>query len=136
MNKVILIGRLTANPSLKQTPSGTSVATFSLAVPRSYNRDTVDFVNIVAWKHLADFSSKYIKKGQQVAIEGELQTRSYEDKQGNKKIAYEVVANSIEFTGKKEKTQNQYNQGNIVSQDFNADEYEEIEEDNDLTDFD
>lgn len=101
LNKVILMGRLTAEPKLSQTPNGVNVATFSLAVERQYNKGITDFINIVAWRQTADFVSKYFKKGQLVAIEGNLQTRSYEDKQGNKRYAVEVVAEQVFFAGSK-----------------------------------
>lgn len=97
LNKVILMGRLTADPELKRTPNGVSVATFSLAVSRNYNKDITDFINIVAWRQTADFISKYFSKGQLIALEGELQTRNYEDKQGNKRTAVEVIAEQVYF---------------------------------------
>lgn len=105
INKTILMGRLTANPDLRQTPNGTSVATFSLAIPRNYNKDITDFINIVAWRQTADFVSKYFEKGQLVVVEGSTQTRSYEDKKGNKRVAVEVVAEQVHFAeSKKNKT--------------------------------
>lgn len=105
INKTILMGRLTANPDLRKTPNGTLVATFSLAIPRNYNKDIVDFINIVAWRQTAHFVSKYFKKGQLVVVEGSTQTRSYEDKKGNKRVAVEVVAEQVYFAeSKKNKT--------------------------------
>lgn len=101
LNKAILMGRLTADPELKQTPSGISVATFSLAVNRNYGSKDgtrqADFINIVAWRQTAEFVSKYFAKGQQVIVEGSIQTRGYEDKQGNKRTAFEVVASQVYF---------------------------------------
>lgn len=103
MNHIDLIGRLTADPELKQTPSGTSVCTFTLAVQRQYkNKDgsrTADFINIVTWRQQAEFVSKYFKKGSQMAVGGSLQTRQYTDKNGNKRTAFEVMADSVEFVG-------------------------------------
>lgn len=95
------MGRLTADPKSSQTPNGISVATFSLAVSRQHQKDIADFINIVAWRHIADFVSKYFIKGQQVIVEGSIQTRKYEDKQGNKRIAFEVVAEHVFFAGGK-----------------------------------
>lgn len=95
------MGRLTADPDLRQTPNGVSVATFSLAVNRNYNKDQTDFINIVAWRQTADFVSRYFKKGQLVAVEGSIQTRSYTDKQGNKRTAFEVVADQVYFAESK-----------------------------------
>ena len=89
MNNVVLIGRLTADPEYKQTPSGVSVTSFSIAVDRNYidkdgTRQT-DFINIVAWRNTADFICRYFSKGRMIAIEGSSQTRKYEDKNGNKR---------------------------------------------------
>ena len=99
MNKVILIGRLTADPELKKTGSDLSVASFTVAINR--NQDEADFINVVAWEKNAENAKKYLAKGSQVAVDGRIQTRSYEDKDGNKKYVTEVVANSIEFIGTK-----------------------------------
>ena len=99
-NKVILMGRLTADPELKQSSSGTSVTSFNLAVDRRYNKDEekkCDFITIVAWRATAEFICKYFKKGQAILVCGELQTRTWEDKQGNKRYATEVVASEATF---------------------------------------
>jgi len=101
LNKAILMGRLTADPELRQTPNGISVATFSLAVSRNYNRDQTDFINIVAWRQTAEFVSKYFRKGQLAAVEGSIQTRNYEDRNGNKRTAFEVVADQVYFAESK-----------------------------------
>jgi single-strand DNA-binding protein len=99
-NKVILMGRLTADPELKQTQSGTAVTSFSLAVDRKYNKDEekkCDFITIVAWKQTAEFICKYFKKGSAILLCGELQTRSWKDNQGNTRYATEVLANEVSF---------------------------------------
>ena len=99
-NKVILMGRLTADPELKQTQSGTSVTSFSLAVDRRYNKDEekkCDFITIVAWKQTAEFICNYFKKGSAILICGELQTRSWKDTQGNNRYATEVLATEVSF---------------------------------------
>ena len=99
-NKVILMGRLTADPELKQTQSGTVVTSFNLAVDRKYNKDEekkCDFISIVAWKQTAEFICKYFKKGSAILLCGELQTRSWKDNQGNTRYATEVVANEVSF---------------------------------------
>ncbi len=106
INVVVLMGRLTADPELKQTATGTAVTSFSIAVERSFaNKQTgerqADFINIVAWRQTAEFICKYFRKGSMIAIEGSLQTRSYEDKEGNKRTVYEVVASNVSFTGSK-----------------------------------
>ena len=101
MNKVILIGRLTKNPELKKTNSGLSYVQFNLAVNRNYTSKSgekqADFINCVAWRTQADNLAKYIKKGGLIGIEGEIQTRTYDDKNGIRKYITEVVCNSIEF---------------------------------------
>ena len=103
-NLVVLTGRLTADPELKTTPNGISVTTFSIAVDRRYRsgeeRQT-DFINIVAWRQTAEFISKYFKKGSLIGIEGSIQTRRYQDKNGNNRTAFEVIANNIQFVESK-----------------------------------
>lgn len=101
MNKVILIGNLTRDPELTETPSGVAVCRFSIAVSREYanadgNRET-DFFNITVWRGRAENCGKYLKKGNKVAIVGSLQNRSYEDKDGIKRNVTEVIANEVEF---------------------------------------
>jgi single-strand DNA-binding protein len=104
MNKVILIGRLTRDPELRYTPSGTPVAKFTLAVDRSVKKDqekTADFIDIITWEKKAEACSNYLGKGKLVAVEGRLQIRSYDDKQGVRRKAAEVVANNVQFLEKK-----------------------------------
>ena len=101
LNTAILMGRLTADPELRHTPQDVAVTTFALAVDRSYvkqgqDRQT-DFINIVAWRATADFVSKYFKKGQLVAVQGSIQQRSYTDKEGVKRYAFEIVADNVYF---------------------------------------
>ena len=103
-NLVVLTGRLTADPELKTTPNGISVTTFSIAVDRRYRsgeeRQT-DFINIVAWRTSAEFITKYFKKGNLIGIEGSIQTRRYQDKNGNNRTAFEVVVNNVQFVESK-----------------------------------
>ena len=103
-NLVVLTGRLTADPELKTTPNGINVTTFSIAVDRRYRsgeeRQT-DFINIVAWRQSAEFITKYFKKGSLIGIEGSIQTRRYQDKNGNNRTAFEVVANNVQFVESK-----------------------------------
>lgn len=104
INVVVLTGRLTADPELRHTTSGIAVTSFSIAVDRRYRsgeeRQT-DFINIVAWRTNAEFVSNYFKKGQLIAIEGSIQTRKYQDKDGNNRVAFEVVANNVQFAESK-----------------------------------
>lgn len=109
-NRAILIGRLTADPELKQTQSGISVCSFSIAVDRAYSgrggeRQT-DFINIVTWRQQAEFVSRYFSKGRLIGIEGSIQTRNYEDRNGNKRTAVEVVADRAFFVDSKSSAQN------------------------------
>lgn len=103
MNKAILIGNLTKDPELSKTQSNISVCSFTIAVNRSYTNEAgkreADFINIVAWRALADNCAKYLNKGSKVAICGQIQTRSYEDKNGTKRYVTEVVADDVEFLG-------------------------------------
>ena len=106
MNKVILMGRLTRDPEVRYTQTNnTLVASFSLAVDRRFVRQgeerQADFFNIVAWSKTGEFCSKYFKKGQQVGIIGRLQTRTWDDEQGQKHYVTEVVADEAYFTGSK-----------------------------------
>ena len=98
LNSVVLMGRLTADPDYRTTPSGIPVAAFRLAVERgSDNRQQADFIDIVAWHQNADFSSRYFHKMQMVVVQGSLQSRNYEDKKGNKRITFEVIADKLYF---------------------------------------
>ena len=103
-NLVVLTGRLTADPELKTTQSGVSVVSFCIAVQRQYKsgeEPITDFINIVAWRHTAEFVTKYFKKGNMIGIEGSIQTRKYTDKDGNNRTAFEVLANNVQFVESK-----------------------------------
>ena len=103
-NLVVLTGRLTADPELKTTPNGVPVTSFSIAVNRSYRageEQQTDFINIVAWRQRAEFISKYFTKGSLIGIEGSIQTRRYQDKNGNNRTAFEVVTNNVQFVESK-----------------------------------
>jgi single-strand DNA-binding protein len=103
-NKVFLIGNLTKDPELRYTPSGIPVARFTIAINRpaaKSEKNEVDFINIVAWRRLAEICGEYLKKGRPVSIEGRLQIRAY-DKDGEKRFFSEVVADGMQMLGKKE----------------------------------
>ena len=104
INTAVIMGRLTADPELKTTASGLSVLSFSVAVERNYQKEgeekAVDFINVVAWRKTAEFVSKYFHKGSMIAVEGSIPTRKYEDKDGNKRTAFEILANTVSFCGK------------------------------------
>ena len=101
MNKVFLIGRLTRDPELRYTGSNTAVATFSIAVNRNYanaqGEREADFINIVVWRKQAENCKNYLNQGSQVAVEGRIQTRNYEDQNGQKRYVTEVVADNVQF---------------------------------------
>jgi single-strand DNA-binding protein len=108
-NIVILTGRLTADPELKTTTSGIPVTSFSVAVARRYRsgeEPQADFINVVAWRQTAEFVSKYFQKGSMIGIEGSIQTRRYQDKNGNNRTAFEVVASNVQFVESKRDSSN------------------------------
>lgn len=110
MNCVNLIGRLTKDPDIKYTQTNnTAIANFTLAVNRRFTKEgqpTADFINIVAWGKTGEFCSKYFQKGMQVAIQGRIQTRNWEDDQGQKHYATEVIAEQCFFADSKRESQN------------------------------
>ena len=101
LNHIVLMGRLTKDPELRHTQSGTAVAAFSIAVDRDFkNQDgekETDFIDIVAWRSTAEFVSKYFSKGRMAVVDGRLQIRGWTDKEGNKRRSAEVVASSVYF---------------------------------------
>ena len=98
LNKAILMGRLTADPELRHTQSNIPVTSFTLAVDRSFGKEKqTDFLDIVAWRNTAEFVAKWFSKGMLVAVSGRMQTRTWEDKQGNKRKTTEVVADEVFF---------------------------------------
>lgn len=109
MNKVFLIGRLTRDPELRYTGSNTAVASFSLAVNRNFTNANgereADFINIVVWRKQAENVKNYLSQGSQVAIDGRIQTRSYDDQNGQRRYVTEVIADSVEFIGSKRDNQ-------------------------------
>jgi len=110
LNRVILIGRLTRQPELRITPGGTSVTTITLAVDRrpiQGGQKETDFIDVVLFGKLADVTCQYMDKGRLVAVEGRLQSRSWETKDGQKRKSWEVIADSIQFLDSKPKSQDQ-----------------------------
>ena len=107
-NKIILGGRLTADVELKSTPSGVSVAQFSVAVNRKYSKDgaqETDFFNVTAWRNTAEFVSRYFKKGSSICIVGQLQNRTWEDNNGQKRYATDIIAEEVSFVDSKNDSQ-------------------------------
>lgn len=121
LNKIILMGRLCANPELRRTNSGTAVTSFSLACDRDFKSQSgekeTDFIDVVAWKNTAEFVSKYFSKGRMAVVEGRLQIRDWTDKYGNKRTTAEVVADNVYFADSKrsESNDNQKENFNALS---------------------
>ena len=134
MNIVTITGRICADIELRQTQNGVSVATFTVAVSRPRVKDTTDFINCVAWRSSAEFLSRYTHKGDMIAIVGMLTTRKYEDKEGNKRVAYEVLCDRVESLQKREDSQQgSYSQyaAKAAQQNANAAGFDEINDEDD-----
>ena len=130
LNRVILMGRITHDLEIKQTPNGVSVLSFTLAVERQFKgvngeRET-DFINCVAWRQQAEFIGKYFRKGRMIAIEGNLRTRTYDDKNGTKHYVTEVYVDKADFTGEKSES---YNEGSQTSFNSYESDYDVISDD-------
>ena len=109
LNRVVLMGRLGRDPDVRYTQSGTKVASFSLAVDRDFKDKATgerltDWIDVVAWRQTAEFAGKWFRKGQMAVVEGRLQARDYTDRDGNKRRAVEIVADSIYFCGSKDQS--------------------------------
>lgn len=97
LNHTIIMGRMTKDPELKKTPNGVSVTSFTLAVDRDYEKDTTDFIDVVAWRNTAEFVSKYLGKGRMAVASGRLQIRKWTDKDGNERRTAEINADNVYF---------------------------------------
>lgn len=114
MNRVILMGRLTADPELRQTPQGTTLARFTIAVNRRFAKEgsqQADFINCVAWRLTGEFVARYFHKGSMIAVEGQIQSRSWDGQDGRRQYATEVVVDNAYFTGSKAETNTGASQG-------------------------
>ncbi|MBR7098642.1 MAG: single-stranded DNA-binding protein [Clostridia bacterium] len=150
LNKVVLCGRLTADPELKQTSGGIAVVSFTLAVNRRYQSKTADgsaapqqqadFISVVAWRQTAEFISRYFRKGSALCITGSIQTRTWQDQQGQKRYATEVVADEAMFVDSKNEggvsggqyTPDAYTTPSYASAPTTAPKFEELKTDEDL----
>lgn len=104
MNKVILMGRLTADPELKQTSQGVSVVRFTIAVNRKFAKEgsqRADFINCIAWRQTGEFIARYFRKGSMIAVDGQIQTRSWDGQDGRRQYATEIVVENAYFTGER-----------------------------------
>lgn len=134
-NIVVLTGRLTADPELKYTPSNVPVCSFTIAVERRYKQGEerqADFVNIAAWRQTAEFVSKHFSKGSMIGIEGAIQTRKFTDKEGNKRTAFEVVANNAQFVEPKKDGVASTNDSPAIYSNSNANDFVDMSGDGDL----
>ena len=140
MNKVFLIGRLTKDPELRYTSSNVAVATFSVAVNRNFTNQAgereADFINIVVWRKQAENCKNYLNQGSQVAIDGRIQTRNYDDQNGQKRYVTEVVADNVQFLDTKAQREqrqstpsNDVNPYNLPSEDEAPQSFNDIPED-------
>ena len=147
LNKVVLCGRLTADPELKQTPSGIAVVSFTLAVNRRYQSKAADgaqaqqadFISVVAWRQTAEFISRYFRKGSALCITGSIQTRTWQDQQGQKRYATEVVVDEAMFVDSRNEsgatggyTPDAYAPAPSFSSPAGAPNFEELKADDDL----
>ena len=144
LNKVVLCGRLTADPELKQTQSGVPVVSFTLAINRRFQgrstegastQPTADFINVVAWRQTAEFISRYFKKGSALCVTGSIQTRNWQDQQGQKRYATEVVADEAMFVDSKSEggpAADSFNAPSFSSSPAAAPKFEELKTDDDL----
>lgn len=124
LNKVILIGHMTANPELKQSTSGVSVCSFSIGVSRRYTKgeqQQTDFITIVAWRQQAEFVCRYFKKGSSICVCGSLQTRTWTDNRNNKRYATEVIADEVSFVERKENAAEAQISGSAAAYDYETD---------------
>ena len=132
LNVAILMGRLVADPEIRHTPNDIAVTSFTIAVDRSYVKSgaerQADFIDIVAWRGTAEFICKYFKKGRKIAVQGVIQTRSYTDKDGNKRKAFEVLAEKVDFADSKQEKQGSAD----VQYTPESEGFEEIMDDGDL----
>ena len=112
LNSVSLMGRLTADPELRHTPNDIAVTTFTLAVNRSYVKQgaerQTDFIDVVAWRNTAEFICRYFRKGQMMAVQGSIQTRTYLDKEGRNRKVFEILADNVYFTESKTSSTGSY----------------------------
>ena len=132
LNKIVIQGRLCSTPELRRTQSGTAVTSFTMAVDRDFKNQSgekeTDFIDIVAWSNIAEFVSNYFKKGDMAIVSGRLQSRRWEDRDGNKRTAIEIVSENIYFCGPK-KSQQEQNFNQLADA---VDKFQEIEDQGNL----
>lgn len=136
LNVVVLTGRLTETPELRHTPNGVPVTRFSIAVQRNYKSASgeyeADFINIVAWRNQAEFITRYFTKGQEIGIQGSIETRRYTDRDGNKRTAFEVIVDRAHFVGPKRTTESLDAESPVSFSNADTGDFAEITDDDDL----
>lgn len=130
LNNVVIMGRLTRDPELRRTQSGTAVTSFTMAVDRDFKSQSgekeTDFIDVVAWRNTGEFAAKYLAKGRMAAVEGRIQVRNWQDKDGNRRKSVEVVADNVYFADSKRDSKPQ------ESRTVDDQEFDEIEDDGDF----
>lgn len=130
LNNVVIMGRLTRDPELRRTQNGTAITSFSLAVDRDFKSQSgekeTDFIDVVAWRNTGEFAAKYLAKGRMAAVEGRIQVRDWQDKDGNRRKSVEVVADNVYFADSKRDSKPQETPAT------NEPDFDEIEDDGDL----
>lgn len=130
LNSVIIMGRLTRDPELRRTQGGTAVTSFTMAVDRDFKSQSgekeTDFIDVVAWRNTGEFAAKYLAKGRMAAVEGRIQVRDWQDKDGNRRKSVEVVADNVYFADSKRDSKPQ------ESRTVDDQEFDEIEDDGDF----
>nr|DAL35916.1 MAG TPA_asm: Single strand binding protein [Caudoviricetes sp.] len=128
LNNIVIMGRLTRDPELRRTQSGTAVTSFTMAVDRDFKSQSgekeTDFIDVVAWRNTGEFAAKYLAKGRMAAVEGRIQVRDWQDKEGNRRKSVEVVADNVYFADSKRDSKPQESRDDQ--------EFDEIEDDGDL----
>ncbi|HHW45834.1 MAG TPA: single-stranded DNA-binding protein [Clostridiales bacterium] len=136
LNVVVLTGRLTETPELRHTPNGVPVTRFAVAVQRAFKSADgdyeTDFINIVAWRSQAEFITRFFTKGQEIGIQGSIQTRRYTDKDGNKRTAFEVIVDRAHFVGPKHTADSQDVEPPVSFSNADTGDFAEITDDDDL----
>lgn len=136
LNKIFVMGRLTRDPELRRTNSGTAVTSFTLAVDRDFkNADgtkETDFIDVVAWRGTAEFTAKYFTKGRMAVVEGRLQMREWKDKDGNKRRNAEVIADNVYFGDSRSDNASGDHQAAKAPVNVDAEDFDEVEDDDDL----
>ncbi len=122
INRTIISGRLTADPEMRRTPSGVDVVTISVAVDRNYKNDSgeyeADFFDVVCWRGTAEFVAKYFRKGDKIEVDGRLQTRRWRDKHEQSRITVEIIADNVDFGGKKQSADTSYDATPVQTDEF------------------